>query len=236
LTDSALGAIAPVFPGFSYFINTPNVQVAINALSNITDVNVVSSPTLMVLDNKKAVLQVGDEVPIITVQQQSTIAPGSPVINAVSFRNTGVILSITPRVGDNGRVLLDIEQEVSDAVETTTSGIDAPTFRQRRVRTTVAVGDGEAILLAGMMQDRATNTRQAVPLLGEVPVVGNLFKNKTDTVARTELLIAITPRVVKDPNQIRGITAEFRDKLNFSTRPQRRAPPDRREQVDRLAR
>lgn len=236
LTNSALGAIAPVFPGFSYFVNTPNVQVAINALSSITDVNVVSSPTLMTLDNKKAVLQVGDEVPVITVQQQATITPGAPIVNAVSFRNTGVILSITPRVSDQGRVLLDIEQEVSDAVQTTTSGIDAPTFQQRRIKTTVAVGDGEAIVLAGMMQDRATRTNEGVPILGQVPVVGNLFKNKNDQIRRTELLIAITPRVVKDPHAIRGIAAEFRDKINLSTRPQRRAPPDKREQVDRLLR
>lgn len=236
LTNSALGAVSPVFPGFSYFVNTPNVRVAINALSNITDVNVVSSPTLMVLDNKKAVLQVGDEVPIVTVQQQATIVTGAPILNAVSYRNTGVILSITPRVSDKGRVLLDIEQEVSDAVTTTSSDINAPTFQQRRVRTTVAVRDGEAIVLAGMMQDRATNSREAVPLLGQVPIVGNLFKNKDDTVRRTELLIAITPRVVKDDDQLRSIAAEFRDKLNFSTRPQRRAPPDKREQIDRLLR
>ncbi len=236
LTDLATSVIAPSVPGFSYFINTPNVQVALNALGSITDVNVVSSPTLMTLDNKKAILQVGNEVPVATQSAVSVVTPGAPIVNSISYRNTGVILNITPRVSDSGRVLLEIEQEVSDVVTTDSSAIDSPTFQQRRVRTTVAVQDGESIVLAGMMQDRASRARTQVPLIGDIPVIGNLFKNKNDTIARTELLIAITPRVVKDPGQIRGIAAEFRDKLNFSTRPERRAPPDRREQVDRLLR
>ncbi len=235
-TDLASSVIAPTVPGFSYFINTPNVQVALNALGTITDVNVVSSPTLMTLDNKKAILQVGNEVPVATQSAVSVVTPGAPIVNSISYRNTGVILNITPRVSDSGRVLLEIEQEVSDVVTTDSSAIDSPTFQQRRVRTTVAVQDGESIVLAGMMQDRASRVRTQVPIIGDIPLVGNLFKNKNDTIARTELLIAITPRVVKDPGQIRGIAAEFRDKLNFSTRPERRAPPDRREQVDRLVR
>lgn len=234
LTDDLLGAVAPRFPGFSYFLNMPNVQVALNALADVTDVNVVSSPSLMVLDNKRALLQIGDEVPIATQSAVSVTAPGAPIVNSVSFRNTGVILGITPRIGENGRVLLEIEQEVSDVVPTTTSNIDSPTIQQRRIKTTVAVGSGESIVLAGFMQDRATKNRQQVPLLGDVPVVGNLFKDKDDTIRRTELLIAITPQVINDPAQIRGIAAEFRDRLNFRTRPQRQAPPDRREQIDRV--
>ena len=232
-TDDAAGAVTPVFPGFSYFLNTTNVQVVVNALSAITDVNVVSSPSLMVLDNKKAVLQVGDEVPVATQSAVSVLSPGAPIVNSVNFRNTGIILGITPRISDRGRVLLDIEQEVSDVVATTTSTIDSPTIQQRRVRTTVAVNDGESLVLAGMMQDKTTNTKQQVPLVGDIPVLGNLFKNKDNTIARTELLIAITPQIIKDPNQMRAIATEFRDKMNFTTRPQRQTPPDRRENIDR---
>jgi general secretion pathway protein D len=175
-------------------------------------------------------------VPVATQSAVSTLTPGAPIVNSVSFRNTGVILNITPRVGDHGRILLDIEQEVSDVVPTTTSNIDSPTIQQRRVKTTVSVNDGESILLAGLMQDKTSNTRNQLPGLGEIPFLGNLFKNKTNSINRTELMIAITPTVVKDANQVRGITAEFRDKLNFTTRPQRSGPPDRKEQLDRLAR
>jgi general secretion pathway protein D len=235
-TDDLAGAVGPKFPGFSYFLNMPNVQVALNALSGVTDVNVVSSPTLMVLDNKKAQLQIGNEVPIATQSAVGVLAPGSPIVNSINFRNTGIILNITPRVSDNGRVLLEIEQEVSDVVATTTSTIDSPTIQQRRVRTTVAVNDGEGVFLAGLMQDRSTRDRTQVPLFGHIPLVGNLFKNKNDTIQRTELLIAITPRVIKDSHESKHVLEEFRDKLNFRTRPQRYGPPDRREQIDRLIR
>lgn len=234
LTDSVLGAVAPRFPGFSYFLNMPNVQIALNALSDITDVNVVSSPSMMVLDNKRALLQIGDEVPIATQSAVASTDPAAPIVNSISFRSTGVILGVTPRIGDNGRILLDIEQEVSDVVPTTTSTIDSPTIQQRRINTTVAVNSGESIVLAGFMQDRARKARQQVPLIGNVPVLGNLFKDKDDQIRRTELLIAITPQIVKDANQIRGIAAEFRDRINLTTRPQRATPPDRREQVDRV--
>ena len=157
-------------------------------------------------------------------------------MNSVSFRSTGVILSITPRISDHGRILLEVEQEVSDAVKTDTSAIDSPTIQQRRVRTTVTVNDGESIFLAGMIQDRATRGRDQVPLLGNVPLVGNLFKNKDDLIQRTELIISITPTVVKDRNQVRAVTEEFRDKLNISLRPQRAGPPELVEDLNRLAR
>jgi general secretion pathway protein D len=235
-TDSETGLITPAFPGFSWFLNSPNVQVVINALAAITDVNLVSSPTVMTLDNKKAILQVGDEVPIATQSAVSVLTPGAPIVNSIAFRNTGVILNITPRIADNGRVLLEIEQEVSDVVPTTTSTIASPTIQQRRVKTTVFVNDGESVVLAGLMKDRSTRTRNQVPLLGDIPFLGNAFKQKADTIERTELLIAITPRVVKNAHHIREVTAEFRDKINMTTRPQRRAPPGRHEQIDRLVR
>ncbi|MGQ0672488.1 MAG: type II secretion system secretin GspD [Hyphomicrobium sp.] len=236
LTDSATGLIEPVFPGFSYFLNLTNIRVALNALASITNVNVVSSPSMTVLDNKKAVLQIGDEVPVPTQSAVSVVTPDAPIVNAITFRNTGVILAITPRVADNGRVLLDIEQEVSDAIPTVTSGIDAPTIQQRRIKTTVTVSTGETVVLAGFMRDRATRDRGQVPILGDIPILGNAFKNKQDTIERTELLIAITPQILHDDSQLRQVAAEFRDRLNFNTRPQRETPPEFRENLDRLAR
>jgi len=228
--------VTPAFPGFSAFFNTPNAQVVISALSAITDVNIVSSPTLMVLDNKRATLQVGDEVPIVTQSAVAVQVAGAPVVNSVNMRNTGIILNITPRINDGGRVLLDIEQEVSTAVTTTTSTITSPTIQQRRIKTTVSVDDGNCIVLGGLIQDKATNSRNQTPLIGEIPILGNLFKSKDDNIQRTELLIAITPKIVKDTGQMRAIAAEFRDKINLTTRPQRQAPPDRREQLDRVLR
>jgi general secretion pathway protein D len=236
LAGAALGPIAPQFAGFAYFLNMPNAKVALNALADITNVNVVSSPSLMVLNNKKAVLQIGDQVPIATQQAVATDAALAPIVNAISFRETGVLLTIIPRVADDGRILLDIEQEVSDAKTTTTSDIDSPTIAQRRIKTTVTVVNGGSVVLAGLMQDRATRQRQQVPMAGDIPLVGNLFKNKDDEINRTELMIAITPHIVNDERQTWAIASEFRDRLNFNTRPQRETLPERREQLDRLAR
>lgn len=235
-TDAAVSTVAPSFPNLSHFFSTPNVQVVLNALSTVTDINIISSPTLMVLDNKKATLQVGNEVPIATQSAVAVLTPGSPIVNSITYRNTGIVLNITPRIGDRGRILLEVEQEASDVVSTESSKIDSPTIQQRRIRTTVAVNDGEGIILGGLIQDRADNKRNQVPLVGEIPLVGNLFKSKTDQIARTELLVAITPRIVKDSTQMKGITEEFRAKINLTTRPQRQGPPDRREKIDRLIR
>jgi general secretion pathway protein D len=235
-TEAETAGTAPVFPGFSQFFNTPNVKVVLNALSSVTDVNVISSPTLMVVDNKKATLQVGNEVPVVTQSAVGVQVIGAPVVNSVTYRNTGIVLNITPRIGDRGRVLLEVEQEASDVVKTDTSTIDSPTIQQRRIKTTVAVNDGEGIVLGGLIQDRADVARNQVPLVGEIPVLGNLFKSKTDTIKRTELLVAITPRIVRDAAQLKGITDEFRAKINLTTRPQRQGPPDRREKLDRLLR
>ena len=236
-TDDKGGLVASNFPGFSYFMNFSNMKIALDALSSVTDVNIISTPTLSVVENKKAVLQVGDEVPITTGTAVSTSTAGAPIVNSVSYRSTGVIMGITPRVSDDGRVVLDIEQEVSSVSATAASStIDSPTIQQRRVKTTVTVNDGESMLLAGLVQDNSSRIRTQVPILGDLDFIGNAFKNKTDKIGRTELLIAITPHVIRDSHQIDQVMAEYRDRMNLTTRPQRKGPPDTREQIDRLLR
>lgn len=208
------GAVGAVFPGFNYVFSTANVKVAIDALAAITNVNVVSSPSLMVLDNKTAVLQVGDEVPIATQQAVGVISPDAPIVNSIELKDTGVILKVTPHVNDNGRVSLEIQQEVSDVVPTTSSGIDSPTIQQRKVKTSVVVDDGETLALGGLIQDKSKINRSQVPVLGDVPLIGNLFRSKVDVRSRTELLILITPRVVRDTGEARAATQEYRDRLH----------------------
>jgi general secretion pathway protein D len=197
-TDAASGAVASAFPGFSYFLAARDINVALDALSNITKVNVISTPNVTVMDNRTAMLQVGDQVPIQTSQSQSPLGQNAPILNSIQMLDTGVILSVTPHANDNGRVLLDIEQEVSTATPTTTSGIDSPTIQQRRIRTTVAVADSEAVALGGLIQERNTVGRNAIPVIGDIPVLGNAFGTKDDQINRTELLIIIRPRVVRD--------------------------------------
>jgi len=210
---SNTGTVGPIFPGFSAVISQVEAQVALNALESITDVKVISSPSLMVLDNQTAVLQVGDEVPIVT-QQSVTNSLTTPIFNSVTFRDTGVILRVTPRVNDSGLVLLEIEQEVSNVVGTITSGIDSPTIQQRRIETTVAVNDGESLALGGLIEDSVSRTSSGVPFISRVPVLGNLFKTEADDDDRTELLIIITPRVIRNMDEARKVTDEYRQRLN----------------------
>lgn len=217
LSDLATGAVAPTFPGFAWSYITNDVKITLNALSSVTDVNVVSAPNLMALNNQKAVLQVGDQVPIVTQQSVGTGAPGAPIVNSVEMKDTGIILNVVPRVNSSGRIMLDIEQEASSVVKTTTSGIDSPTIQQRKISTRVLVQDGESIALGGLIQERNNLTRTQVPLLGDIPIIGNAFKNKTDTIARTELIIFIRPRVIRNIAEARSVTAEFRDRLRLES-------------------
>lgn len=217
LSDLANGGVSASFPGFAWTFATNEVGVTLNALSSITDVNIVSAPTLMALNNQKATLQVGDQVPIVTQQSTSTNTGNAAIVNSVELKDTGIILNVIPRVNTSGRVMLDINQEVSNVVRTTTSGIDSPTIQQRKLSTRVIVGDNESLALGGLIQQRNSINRSQVPVLGKIPLFGNAFKNKEDTINKTELIIFIKPRIVRDVRQARDVTDEFRQQLNFSS-------------------
>jgi general secretion pathway protein D len=215
-TDSAAGALSSVFPGFSYAFTGANIASSLNALNAITNVNVISAPSLTVADNKTAALQVGDQVPIITQSAESTASTGAPVVNSVSYKDTGVILTITPRINQSGRVLLDIEQEVSSVVPTTSSTLNSPTIQQRKVKTTVLVNNGEGLALGGMIQTNKTVTTNQVPIIGDLPFIGNAFKQKDNQVNKTELIIIITPHVIRNLDEARAVTDEFRRAISVS--------------------
>ncbi|GER06637.1 type II secretion system protein GspD [Iodidimonas muriae] len=221
-SDVNTGAVAPSFPGFSYFFESGDARVALNALSSITDVTVVSSPQLMVLDNKTARLQVGDQVPVPVQQSVSTQDPDAPIVNSIQFQDTGVILEVTPHVNASGLVVLEVSQEVSDVVPTTSSGIDAPTIQQRAINSSVAVQTGETIALGGLIRDRASDVNTGVPILMNIPWLGNLFKSKSTTNERTELLVLLTPQVVRDSSEAREVTQELRRRMKGFKRLQER--------------
>ena len=235
-SDLASGAVASAFPGFSYFLKSNDIGFALNAISSVTDVKVLSAPSLVVLDNKSATLQVGDQVPIVTQSAKGIAAGDAPIVNNVELKDTGVILRVTPRVNDSGLVTLDIEQEVSSVVKTTTSGIDSPTIRQRKLKTSVVVNDSEALALGGLIQERETTGKSKVPVLGDIPIVGTAFRNKSNAVSRTELIIFIRPRVIRDVNEARRVTAEFRKELSVQAPRVRRGEPTPGEELLRIVR
>jgi general secretion pathway protein D len=185
----------------------------------------------MVLNNHSATIEVGDQVPISTGSAQSTISGTAPIVNSIDYRDTGVILKVTPRVNTGGLVLLDIAQEVSDVVPQTQaqSQIASPTFSQRKISTSIAVQDGETIALGGLIQNQITKTRNAIPVLGDIPYLGHLFGSTGDEVKRTELLVLLTPRVIQAPVDADAITAELKAKMQMAEPPppppQPAAPP-----------
>lgn len=213
LSTLVSGAVASAFPGFSYVLNMTDAHAVLNALSRVTDVKVVSAPQLMVLDNEKATLKVGDQVPIVKKTAVSITDPDAPVVNEVEYRDTGVILSIVPRVNASGLVVLDVLQEVSDVTATTSSGIDSPTIQQRRIASTVAVNSGETVALGGLIRDTKTISNSGVPLLKDIPVLGNLFGSTSDEMRRTELLVLIKPRVISNRSDARIVTEYLRGRL-----------------------
>jgi general secretion pathway protein D len=212
---SKTAAVSALHPGFAYTYFVPDVEVALNALGTVTDIKVILSNKLMTLNNKAANLQVGDQVPVIT-QTATGInnANDLTVVNSVQLRDTGVLLKVTPRIGKSGMVFVEVRQEVSNAIETNTSNIDSPTIQQRKLSNTVAVQDGSTVALGGLIRDSMTYGDTGVPYLKDIPLLGKLFGTTTANGDRTELLIFLRPRIIRDPAAAREMTDELRSGLH----------------------
>lgn len=207
------GQILSKFPGFSYFFSAADVAGVLNAMSEITDVRIVSSPRVMVRDNKTATLQIGDQVPVITSTSQSVSAPNAPVVQTVQYFDTGVILKVTPQVNARGLVTMDVNQEVSNVARQKEGGVDSPTIQQRKLSSSVAIQSGEAIVLGGLMREGRSETGTGVPLIGDVPLIGELFRTHDNETERTELLVIISPKVVWGRADARAVTDELRQQM-----------------------
>lgn len=233
LSDLADGAIAPTFPGLNYTYAVTNAKAVLDLLSSVTDVEIISAPQLMVLNNQEAQLQVGDQVPVATKQSTSTDASGDPVVvTAVELKDTGVILKVTPRVNEGGLVILEIEQEVSQVSPDTVAGTLTPTISKRNINTTAAVHSGETVALGGLIQDNKTNTKVGVPILSKIPFLGALFRYTTDTVTRSELLVMVSPRVIRDRRDAREMTYELRRRMEDLGRLEAKIAPPEDEQTE----
>lgn len=217
LSSQDTGAVSSIFTtagGFSYIFDNGDIRAILNALDSVTDIRVISSPQVLVLDNRTAELQVGDQVPVSTQQSVSNTDPDAPTVNSVELLDTGVVLRVTPRVNASGVVNLEIEQEESSAVSTTTSGIDSPTIQQRKLSTTVVINSGETVALGGLIRDTQTDAISGIPLLSSIPVIGNLFSSSTESGRRTELLVLITPKVIRNQEEARAVTRDLRKTLH----------------------
>lgn len=209
--DPNATGVTPLLPFSAVWRATGgNVTAVLSALASKTNVNILSSPHIMVTDNQVARINVGQSVPI---EGQTTVV-GTSIVRSVSYVDTGVVLSVRPHINAGGLVTLEVSQEVSDVqAGITTRGLNSPTINKRSAQTMVAVQSGDTMILAGLIKDDKVAGSSGIPLLSDIPVVGALFGAKADTNYRRELIITITPRVVNDYQQARDVTAEFRRKL-----------------------
>ncbi|MEI9930349.1 MAG: type II secretion system secretin GspD [Rhizomicrobium sp.] len=209
--------LTQTFPGFSYFINSGNeITATLNALKTITEVKVISAPKVLVLNNHTASLEVGDQVPVSTGNLVTGGVSGvsdPTVANEIQYVPTGVILTVTPRVNDSGLVLLDIAQEVSDVKPGSAGTQNTPTIEERKFNSSIAVHDGQTIALGGLIRDNNSHERLGIPYLSEIPYIGALFGSTSNIDNRTELLVLLTPRVIRNADDAKSITQELKEKI-----------------------
>jgi general secretion pathway protein D len=189
-------------------------KVILSALSTLTDVKVLSAPSVVVMDNQPALLQVGDEIPISTGAATILSNANTPVVNTIEMRNTGVILKVLPHVYANGTIQMEIEQEISNVVNQNQPTL-TPTISQRRVHSTIAVTSGQTVLLGGLISDQVQKTNAGIPGLNQIDVIGSLFGTRSNQKQRTEIIMFIKPRLVRNSVDARGVAEEFRSSLEL---------------------
>lgn len=235
MSDLSDGAIASSFPGLSYVYSVTNAKSVLDLLSSITDVEVISAPQLLVLNNHEAQLQVGSEVPVAT-QQSTTIDPdpliADRIVSTIELKSTGVILKVRPRVNDSGLIIVEIEQEVSQVSQDAAAGSLTPTISKRVITTTAAVQSGQTVALGGLIQDNKTNTKVGIPGLSAIPFLGALFRYTTDTITRSELLVLVSPRIIRDTRGAMDITNELRQRMEDLERLEAKIAPKREDSAE----
>lgn len=200
------------FPGFNFLVGSESQpSLILDALHTLTDVKVLSNPSLVVIDNQVATLQVGDQVPVST-GSATVLTTNNTVVNSIDYRNTGIILRVSPRVNVNGNVRLDIEQEISN-VSPQTAGSLTPTVSQRKIKSSISVASGQTVLLAGLISESRQGNRSGIPLLDDLPSIGDAFSHTGRQAARTELIIFIRPQIIRDGSDAHFVAEELRSKL-----------------------
>src|SRR6202165_2973161 len=207
--------INTAFPGFNFLIGSEAQPSAIlDALHTVTSVKVLSNPSLVVINNQVATLQVGDVVPVST-GSATVLTTNNTVVNTIDYRNTGIILRVSPRINVNGNVRLDVEQEISNVSPQTAASL-TPTVSERKVRSSISVATGQTVLLAGLISEQQKKTRNGIPLLDQIPGLGDGFSAQDNKTTRTELIIFIRPQIIRDGTDAHFVDEELRSKLRGS--------------------
>ena len=208
---------------YSPISSSGQTRAIIDLFARDDKVSILSSPRIMVRSGQEATIDVGTEIPIIT---QSASAPdfgdgeGDFVsLQEIMMRKTGVLLTVLPIVHADSRIDLEVRQEVSEAVPTETSGINSPSIFERSVDTNLSLRDGGSVLLGGLISENRSKGGTRVPVLGSIPLLGRLFRTDSSSSQRTELLVMITPYIVRDQDEAEELSRAFREQLRFHDKP-----------------
>jgi len=225
---NASPVLGQVLPGFNFLVGSAiEPRFILDALRNVTDVKVLSTPSVVVLDHQVANLQVGDQVPVATASATVLTGTGAPVVNTIDYRNTGVILRVLPRINVNGTVLLDVEQEISNVADNGNATTLTPTVSQRKVKSSIAVASGQTVLLGGLISERQNQGRVGLPFLDKVPLIDDILSRNSKTMQRTEIIIFIRPQIIRDSVDAQRVAEELRAKMGtrVGQRPPFEFPP-----------
>jgi general secretion pathway protein D len=228
-----LGGAVPL--GFNFFtFAADKFLAALNALASENKVNVLSNPSIMTAENKKAIINVSTSVPIVTSQQVPVATggiTGNAITQTVEYKDAGIILTVTPRIGEQGTVALDVKQEVNEVGENEPPPINSPRFTKREAETSVVLLNNQTLVLGGLIQNKRTRIRIGVPWLNRIPILGYLFGSVQTTIEKTELVLLITPRVVgtaidagRITDQMRRVTPELEQSIRGAPRPPTTSP------------
>ena len=219
--DLGLGGLAldlakPIAqPGFTYAFASRELMAFLKAYARENKVNILSSPHILAADNTEATIEVGKEVPIVTSEYTPTTLQTATesYSRSIEYRDTGILLSVTPRINEKGLVSIELSQEVSDVSEQRIEGINSPVILKRQAETTLVVQDGNTIAIGGLIRDKKDNTMEGIPILSKIPYLGKAFSYTKVVGEKTELLILITPHVIQSFEEADLVTSEFKEKM-----------------------
>ncbi len=214
--------------GLSMMINSgEDVAALLHALAGKTNLSILSSPQVLVLNNETATVNVGEEVPIVTSVTENN-ATADKVDKTIQYKDTGVILEVTPQINYDGIILLDIKQTISKAMEVPENGVQSAPIRKRELKTRLAVKDGQSILIGGLIGTDRTVSDSGIPFLKDIPLLGYLFRYETQKIEKTELLIMLTLYVIESEqvldqyvNEFKTTMDGFRDELHSNNKLQK---------------
>lgn len=215
INPESLASLAGGGFGYSFISAAKDIRMLLNLLASDNKINVISSPSVMVLNNQEAQINVGDTVPLAVGQSNffGGNLSGSTVTSSFQYVDTGVILRVRPRVNAGGLVTLEIMQEVSTPSEVKVGNTDTYKISKRSIQSAVAVNTGGTLALGGLIRDNRSKGQTGLPFLSKIPYLGNLFGSTKESVDRTELVVLLTPRVVQHRKDLNAVTHEFKRKL-----------------------